>query len=67
MNEFRNRSCDGLRNETNQLFRRVIKVFREEFPKEIEKFIIKEFGDLDEPYETLDLIEEYLEKINKEK
>ena len=48
--------------EPIELLQRVIRVFREEFPKKIEKIIIREFGDLGEPYETLDLIEKFLEE-----
>ncbi len=47
------------------LLKRVIRVFREEYPKEIEKAIIKEFGDAGKPCETLNLIEGYLEKIKE--
>ena len=48
--------------EPIELLKRVVKVWREEYPKEDEKMIIEEFGDLGEPCETLNLIEKFLKE-----
>ena len=51
--------------EPIELLKRVVKLFRAEYRREIEKAIMKEFGDLGEHYETLNLIEENKEKIKE--
>ena len=53
--------------ESNKLLHEVYNLLRAEYPKEYEEDIIKELGELGEPYKILNKIERYLSNGEKDK